>query len=53
MQAVKTRLSEPTPDDNWVWKESLTFLAAEGQANVIFSSEPLDPSVDLERYTSG
>ena len=52
MQAVKTRLSATIPDD-WVWKESLTFLAAEGQANVIFSSEPLDPSVDLERYTSG
>ena len=34
----------------WFWKESLTFLAPDGQANVIVSSEPLDPSIDTTRY---
>jgi hypothetical protein len=34
----------------WFGKESFTVLAPDGQANVIASSEPLDPSIDTERY---
>jgi hypothetical protein len=39
----------PMPDD-WFGKESLTLLAPDGQANIIASSEPLDPGIDTERY---
>lgn len=34
----------------WWARESLTLVAPDGQANVIASSEPLDPSIDVERY---
>jgi hypothetical protein len=34
----------------WFAKESLTLLAPDGQANVIASSEPLDPSIDTKKY---
>jgi hypothetical protein len=37
------------PDD-WLWKETLTLLAGDEGANVIFSSEPLRTGVDLERH---
>jgi hypothetical protein len=34
----------------WLPKEQITLLAPDGQANVIASSEPLDPSIDGKRY---
>lgn len=36
----------------WFFKESITLLSPDGQANVIFSSEPLDESTDLVQYES-
>ena len=36
--------------DGWFTKESITLLAPDGQANVIASSEPLDPSIGVEQY---
>lgn len=37
------------PSD-WFGKESLTLLSPDGQANVIASSEPLDPDIDTKEY---
>jgi hypothetical protein len=34
----------------WFGKESLTLLAPDGQANVIASSEPLDPGLSTQQY---
>jgi hypothetical protein len=34
----------------WFAKESIMLLAAGGNANIIASSEPLDPGIDTERY---
>jgi tetratricopeptide (TPR) repeat protein len=36
--------------DEWLLKESVTLLAPDGRANVIVSSEPLDPSIDTADY---
>ena len=36
----------------WFVKESITLLAPSGQANVIVSSEPLDPTLDSEQYAT-
>lgn len=36
--------------DGWFFKESLTLLAPDGQANVIASSEPLDRSITAREY---
>jgi len=36
--------------DEWLAKESVTFLAPDGQANVIASSEPIDESIDTYSY---
>ncbi len=49
MQIVRPRLGATIPDD-WSWKESSTFVASSAKANVIFSSEPLGPDIDSERY---
>jgi tetratricopeptide (TPR) repeat protein len=38
--------------NGWFAKESTTLLAPDGQANIIVSSEPLDPSIDTDRYAS-
>jgi hypothetical protein len=46
---VRGRVSAPLPR-GWFAKESLTLLAHDRQANVIVSSEPLDPGVDAARY---
>jgi hypothetical protein len=35
---------------SWFAKEQITLLAPDGRANVIASSEPLDPSIDGKRY---
>jgi len=35
---------------SWAFKESVTFIAPSGDANVIASSEPLGPDIDLARY---
>jgi hypothetical protein len=43
------KLTAAIPED-WFAKESTTVLAPDGQANVIASSEPLDPSIDTEKY---
>ena len=42
-------ITVPLPP-GWFAKESFTVLAPDGQANVIASSEPLDPSIDTARY---
>jgi hypothetical protein len=42
-------LSAAVPD-GWFVKESLTLLSPDGQANIIASSEPLDPSITSDRY---
>jgi hypothetical protein len=34
----------------WVHKESLTLLDTDGQANVVFSSEPVAEDIDTEKY---
>jgi hypothetical protein len=34
----------------WFHKESITLLAPDGQANVIASSEPLDPAITTTQY---
>jgi len=39
-----------TPPNEWFVKESVTVLAPTGQANVIASSEPLDPQITTEQY---
>ena len=44
-------ISTPVPD-GWFVKQSVTLLAPDGQANIITSSEPLDPSIDTEQYAS-
>ena len=38
--------------DGWLAKESLTLRAADGMANVIASSEPLDPATDSKAYAA-
>ncbi len=35
---------------DWFWKESFTLLAPDGSANVIASTEPLDPGISLDQY---
>lgn len=40
----------PHVPDGWFAKESVTLLAPDGQANIIISSEPLDPSIDTDTY---
>lgn len=35
----------------WFYKESYTFLAPDGQANVMMSTEPLDEAIDSDAYT--
>jgi hypothetical protein len=49
LRRYKGTLNLPLPD-GWFAKESITALAPDGQANLIASSEPLDPSIDSERY---
>ena len=48
-QPVKDHLRAAIPV-GWLWKESMTLGEPEGQANVIFSSEPVEPDVDAARY---
>jgi hypothetical protein len=43
------RLSAELPT-GWFAKESITLLAPDGQANIIASSEPLDESINTDRY---
>ena len=43
------RIGARMPGD-WFAKESLTFLAPDGQANVIVSNEALDASIDTAQY---
>ncbi len=50
-QWTVSRLAVPVPD-GWFVKEQLTLLAPDGQANVIVSCEPLDPSTTTERYAA-
>jgi hypothetical protein len=45
------RLSVDVPD-GWRAKESITLLAGDGTANVITSSEPLDPEVTTSEYAT-
>lgn len=41
---------QPVCPEGWYFKTSVTVLAPDGQGNVIASSEPLDPSIDTDRY---
>lgn len=43
------QMSAPLPE-GWFAKESITLLSPDGRANVIASSEPVDPSMDTARY---
>ena len=36
----------------WIFKDSITLLEPTGRANIILSSEALDPSMDLEQYAT-
>jgi hypothetical protein len=47
----RSTVRAPVPS-GWFEKHSVTLLAPDGQANVIASREPLDPSIDTERYAS-
>jgi hypothetical protein len=38
--------------EGWFAKDSMTLLAPDGQANIIASSEPLDPTVDTDSYAT-
>lgn len=49
MDTFRVRLIVPLPD-GWFAKESITLVSSDGQANVIASSEPLDPEFDTRRY---
>ena len=49
MRRLKSTISSPFPD-GWFFKEQITLLAPDGKANIIASSEPLDPAMDLGRY---
>jgi hypothetical protein len=49
MEQPSPRLALSVPDQ-WFFKESLTVFAPDGAANVIFSSEPIDPEVDAREY---
>lgn len=44
-------LSADLPE-GWYGKESITLLSPDGQANVIASSEPIDPAIDTRRYAA-
>ena len=37
---------------DWLFKESYTLLSPDGQANLIVSTEPLDPTIDAEQYAT-
>jgi hypothetical protein len=49
MTSFRPTLGADLPD-GWQVKESITLLAPDGQANVIASSEPIDPDVDSHKY---
>ena len=49
MDRFERRVSVPLLE-SWYAKESVTLLAPDGQANVIASSEPLDPEIDTQTY---
>ena len=49
MRRFRSETSAPVPE-GWFTKDSITLLSPDGQANVIASSEPLDPSIDTARY---
>jgi hypothetical protein len=49
MRRFRGEISGPVPQ-GWFAKDSITLLSPDGQANVIASSEPLDPSIDTVRY---
>lgn len=51
MDIYRPRLLAARPAD-WFVKESLTLLAPDGQANVIISSEPLEPSMSVTDYAT-
>jgi hypothetical protein len=51
VSTFRPRLTAAIPPE-WFAKESTTLLAPDGQANVIASAEPLDPTVDSERYAA-
>jgi hypothetical protein len=38
--------------NGWFAKDSTTLLAPDGQANIIASSEPLDPSIDTDTFAA-
>jgi hypothetical protein len=49
MDSIEFALRAPVPAE-WSYEEKLTILAPDGQANVIFSSEPLPDDMDVSRY---
>lgn len=49
LREFQPQLTAVMPGD-WRAKESITLIAPDGQANVISSSEPLDPTMDSNQY---
>jgi hypothetical protein len=48
---IKPQIEGEVPAE-WLWKESMTYLAPTGRANVIASSEPLAPEIDSKTYAT-
>ena len=48
-QRYRSGLTVAVPE-GWFAKDSVTLLAPDGQANVIASTEPLDPGIDVHQY---
>ncbi len=51
-QWTSSRLRARVPD-GWSVQESWTLVAADGQANVVVSREPLPPGIGAEQYAQG
>jgi hypothetical protein len=45
-------LVQPVVPPGWSFQQSTTLFAPHGDASIIASSEPLDPSMDTERYAA-
>jgi hypothetical protein len=48
---TRSSVRAPVPT-GWFEKQSVTLLSPDGQANVIASREPLDPTIDTGRYAA-
>jgi hypothetical protein len=51
MESFRPRITAGVPD-GWYVKESITLLQPNGEANIIASAEPLDPTLTSEVYAT-